>query len=43
MEYIYKNCACGEVRGIGKKDHNIFKGIYYAHAQRFEPPAWSLA
>ena len=38
MEYIYKNCACGLIVGIGKKDHNIFKGIYYAHAERFEPP-----
>lgn len=38
MEYVYKNCACGQIRGIGKKDHNIFKGIFYANAERFEPP-----
>ena len=38
MEYIYKNCPCGQIVGIGKKDHNLFKGIYYAHADRFEPP-----
>ena len=38
MEYISKTCPCGDIVGIGKKDHNIFKGIYYAHAERFEPP-----
>ena len=38
MEFIYRTCACGDIRGIGKKDHNIFKGIYYARADRWEPP-----
>lgn len=38
MEYIYRTCACGDIRGIGKKDHDIFKGIYYARADRWEPP-----
>ena len=38
MQYIHKTCACGEIVGIGKKDHDLFKGIFYAHAERFEPP-----
>ena len=38
MQYIHRTCACGEIVGIGKKDHDIFKGIFYAHADRFEPP-----
>ena len=38
MQYIYRTCACGDIRGIGKKDHDIFKGIYYARAERWEPP-----
>ena len=38
MEYVYRTCACGNIRGIGKKEYDLFKGIFYATAERFEPP-----
>lgn len=38
MHYSYRTCACGTVKGIGAAEYDLFKGIPYAHAQRWEPP-----
>ena len=38
MYYAYKKCPCGELRGIGKNEYELFKGIPYANADRWEPP-----
>ena len=38
MKYVYCTCPCGELKGIGAGDYNLFKGIPYATAKRWEAP-----
>ena len=38
MHYTYRNCPCGPVQGIGTDEYDLFKGIPYARAMRWEPP-----
>ena len=38
MYYAYKECPCGELRGIGTNEYELFKGVPYAHAERWESP-----
>ena len=38
MKYIHINTPCGKVRGIGKAEVDIYKGIRFATAGRFEDP-----
>lgn len=39
MYYAYLTCPCGQIRGIGKENHEVFKAIPYARAERWQPPA----
>ena len=38
MKYVYQTCPCGALRGVGAEDYNLFKGIPYATAGRWEAP-----
>ncbi len=38
MHYTYVTCPCGDVRGIGTDNYELFKGIPYAQAERWESP-----
>lgn len=38
MKYVYLDTPCGTIKGIGKGDHSIYKGIRYATAGRWEAP-----
>ena len=36
--YVHRTCPCGEVKGIGTDSYQLFKGIRYAAAKRWEAP-----
>ena len=36
--YVYRSCPCGEIKGIGAESYQLFKGIRYAAAKRWEAP-----
>ena len=38
MRYAYITCPCGQLQGIGTDTYEHFKGIPYAHADRWEAP-----
>lgn len=38
MHYVYRECPCGPIRGIGNKTYDMFRSVRYANAQRWEAP-----
>ena len=38
MELVKINTPCGEVQGESLATYNVFRGIRYANAERFERP-----
>ena len=45
MQYVYRTCPCGEIKGIGADSYSLFKSVRYAQAERWESPkeitAWN--